>query len=71
MGWIETLARAAGRHPGRVVLLWLLAVVVSIGVIAVFLPSALTTEGEVTSDPESEQAYDLMFERIPPRRRSS
>ena len=66
MSWFERLARAVGRHPARVVLLWLLAVVASIGAIAILLPSALTTEGEVTNEPESVQAYNLMSERFPP-----
>ena len=48
------------------VLLWVVALVVSIGVIGPLLPSALTTDSEVTSNPESEQAYELLFERIPP-----
>ena len=65
-GWIESLARLSSRRPKRVVLLWTLAVVVSIGIIGALLPSALTTDSEVTSNPESEQAYDLLFERMPP-----
>jgi RND superfamily putative drug exporter len=64
-GWIEALARASSRRPRRVVLLWAVAVVVSIGVIGALLPSALTTEGEVTNEPESEEAYQLLGERIP------
>ena len=65
-GWIESLARVSSRRPWRVVLLWVVALVVSIGVIGALLPSALTTDSEVTSNPESEQAYELLFERIPP-----
>ncbi len=65
-GWIESLAMAAARRPRRTVGSWALAVIVSVGLIAVLLPSALTTEGEVTSTPESEQAYELISDRIPP-----
>ena len=57
---------AAARRPGRTIGVWTLTVVVAIGVIALLLPSALTTEGEVTSTPESEQAYELISARIPP-----
>ena len=64
-GWIERLARASGRRPWRTVFAWLVAVVVSVGLIAALLPSALTTEGEVTNDPESQQAYDLILQRMP------
>jgi putative drug exporter of the RND superfamily len=63
--WIESLAGAAARRPRRTVGLWLLAVAVAVGLIATLLPSALTTEGEVTSNPESEQAYALIDERLP------
>ena len=44
---------------------WLLVLVVSFGLIAVFLGDALTSDSGVTNKPESEQAYDLLAERFP------
>ena len=45
-------------------LLWGLVFLLSIGAIAAFLPSALTTDSTVTNDPESQQGYAVMNERI-------
>jgi uncharacterized membrane protein YdfJ with MMPL/SSD domain len=56
------LARASSRHPWRVVAAWAVTLVLAVGAIATLLE--LTTEGEVTSDAESEQAYDLLDERL-------
>jgi uncharacterized membrane protein YdfJ with MMPL/SSD domain len=63
----EKLARAAARHPKRTVLAWSAAFFVAIAAIALLLPSAITTESDVTSDSESRRGYDLMFSRLPPR----
>jgi putative drug exporter of the RND superfamily len=41
------------------------AVVLSVGVIAALLGDALTTDSEVTNDPESERAYAVLEERQP------
>ncbi|MFN2468654.1 MAG: MMPL family transporter [Gaiellaceae bacterium] len=62
----ESLARASARRPWRTVAAWAVAFVIAIGLVVVFLPSALTTEGEVLNDPESEQGYRLIEERLPP-----
>jgi uncharacterized membrane protein YdfJ with MMPL/SSD domain len=56
------LARASSRHPWRVLALWAVTLVLAVFAIATLLE--FTTEGEVTSDPESEQAYDLLAERL-------
>jgi uncharacterized membrane protein YdfJ with MMPL/SSD domain len=61
----EGLARAASRHPWRTIVAWLLVLVVSFGLIGVFLGDALTSDSGVTNKPESEQAYDLLAERFP------
>ncbi|HEX5801324.1 MAG TPA: MMPL family transporter [Gaiellaceae bacterium] len=63
----EKLARAAARHPKRTVGVWSAAFVVAVAAIALLLPSAITTEADVTSDSESRRGYDLMFSRLPPR----
>jgi uncharacterized membrane protein YdfJ with MMPL/SSD domain len=60
------LATASARHPWRTVGTWIAAVVVSIGLIAVFLGDALTGEAEQLNNPESDQAYELIGERLPP-----
>jgi RND superfamily putative drug exporter len=60
------LATAAARHPWRTVGAWIAAVVVSFGLIVFFLGDALTGEAEQLNNPESQQAYDLLAERLPP-----
>jgi uncharacterized membrane protein YdfJ with MMPL/SSD domain len=60
------LAAASARHPWRTVGAWIAAVVVSIGLIAFFLGDALTGEAEQLNNPESDQAYELIEERVPP-----
>ena len=60
------LARISASHPGRTLGLWGVAVVASVFVIAVLLGSALTTEGEMTNDPESYRGYALIREHFPP-----
>ena len=53
MGVTERLARASSRHPWRVLLGWLGAIVVALGLAVTLLPGNLTTEGHVTDNPES------------------
>ncbi|HEX2287118.1 MAG TPA: MMPL family transporter, partial [Gaiellaceae bacterium] len=60
------LATASARHPWRTVGAWIAAVVVSFGLIAFFLGDALTGEAEQLNNPESDQAYELIGERLPP-----
>ena len=62
----ERLASAAARHPGRTVAVWVAAVFVAVALSALFLGDALTGEAEQLNNPESEQAYSLLAERIPP-----
>jgi putative drug exporter of the RND superfamily len=62
----ERLARWSSEHAWRVILIWVVVVVLSLGVTAVGLGDVLTTEGEVTNDPESERAYAILEERQPP-----
>jgi putative drug exporter of the RND superfamily len=63
----QRLAAAAARHPWRTVGAWIAAVVVSFGLIAFFLGDALTGEAEQLNNPESQQAYDLLAQRLPSR----
>ena len=62
----EGLARACAVHPKRTVAAWLVAVLVSFVVIALLLGDALTSDGDVTSNPESKQAEALIHESFPP-----
>ena len=62
----ERLARWSSEHAWRVVLIWMVAVVLSVGVVAAFLGDVLTTEGELTNDPESYRAERILDERLPP-----
>ena len=56
MGVTERLARASSRHPWRVLLGWLGAILVALGLAVTLLPGNLTTNGHVTGSPESAQA---------------
>lgn len=47
-------------------MLWGLALAISIGLIVALLGSSLTTDAELTNDPESYRAYDLIGEHFPP-----
>ena len=56
----KSLASASSRHPWRVVGAWLLVLAASVAAIVLLLGSALTTEGEVTADTESNRAYGVI-----------
>ncbi len=61
----QRLARASATHPWRTLGLWGAALVASLAVIAGLLGSALTTQGEMTNDPESYRGYDLIAQHFP------
>jgi putative drug exporter of the RND superfamily len=61
------LAAVAVGHPRRVLLVWGGIVLVGFVLISGLLGSALSSEAEVTSNPESRQAEDLIEERFPER----
>jgi uncharacterized membrane protein YdfJ with MMPL/SSD domain len=58
------LTAASARHPWRTIAAWLVALVLAFGAIVTMLE--FTSEAEITANPESEQAYDLLAERVPP-----
>ena len=66
----ERLARACAAHPWRTVALWLVAVVLGVAGAAGGLGD-LSTEGEVTNDPDSLRAEHLIDQRLPDRRTPS
>jgi uncharacterized membrane protein YdfJ with MMPL/SSD domain len=61
---VRRLTNWSARHPWRVLAVWGVAVLVGIALTAAFIGD-LTTESEVTNNPESEQAYELIGSRIP------
>src|ERR687891_350393 len=61
------LAAIAVARPGRVLVVWGLVALVAFVLISVFLGSALSSEGDVTSNPESKQAEELIDDRFPER----
>lgn len=60
----ESLSIASARHPVRVVVVWAVALVAAFVVSSALLDDALTSEGRLTSDPESLRAADLLHERL-------
>jgi uncharacterized membrane protein YdfJ with MMPL/SSD domain len=60
----ERIARACARRPWIALGAWVLALILAIGTIVAFLD--LTSEGELTSNPESEQGYDVIGDHFPP-----
>ncbi len=62
----ERLATAAARHPGLTIGAWIAGVVVSLVLVVFLLGDALSAEAEQLNNPESEQAYGLIGERLPP-----
>ena len=62
---MRSLATAAARHPWRTVGAWAAAILASFVVIVFFLGDALTGEAEQLNNPESQQAYDLIGQRLP------
>ena len=63
----EDVARSCASHPKRTLAAWLVALLVSFVVIALLLGDALTSDGDVTSNPESKQAEALIHEAFPPQ----
>ena len=61
------LAAIAVARPRRMLAVWGLLVLVAFGLISGLLASALSSESDVTSNPESKQAQDLIDERVPER----
>jgi putative drug exporter of the RND superfamily len=63
----ERLARHAALHPKRMIGIWAAVFALSVAAIALLLPSALTTDAEVTNNPESQQGYHALARHLPPR----
>src|SRR3954466_11058956 len=63
--WTSRVARTCALHPKRVVLIWAVVFVASIVSIGGLLGSALTTEGNITTNVESKAGFDLLDKRLP------
>src|SRR5918999_2003659 len=59
------LAESAVARPGRVLAVWGALVLLGFVLIGGLLGSALSSEGDVTSTPESKRAEQLIDERLP------
>ena len=64
----ERLARACSTRPGRVLAIWLVAVIASFGVIGMFLGDVVTSDVEITSETESNRANELLDRAFPESR---
>jgi putative drug exporter of the RND superfamily len=62
----ERLARACARRPWLTVGAWLGVFLLAVVAIVLFLGSALSSEGELTVELESDRAYRLIGESFPP-----
>ena len=60
------LARASSRRPWRTLALWAAGIVLAVGAIGTSLGDILTTDAEMTNDPESYRGYDLLGAHFPP-----
>ena len=65
-GRIRAVALACARHPWRTIAAWVAAVVVGVVAIGALLGGALTTEGNPTNNPQSQQAEDALSRAFPP-----
>jgi uncharacterized membrane protein YdfJ with MMPL/SSD domain len=58
------IARACARRPWPTLAAWVITLVLAIAAVATLLE--LTSEGEITSNPESERGYDAIGRNFPP-----
>src|SRR5512139_2013705 len=63
----QRLARTCARRSGRTITAWVAFVLVAIGSIAMLLGGAITTEGNVTTEPDSVKGMNLLDERFASR----
>ena len=61
----ERLARASALHPVRTLLAWVGGIVLAIVLVAMLLGGNLTSEGNVTNNPESVRANAILAESLP------
>ncbi len=61
----EALARASAEHPWRVVAAWIVLLISSFVLVSTLLADALTTNQEMTNDPDYARARAILSERFP------
>ena len=66
MGVTERLARACAGHRWRTVGIWIGGIVVALGLVVLFMPGNLTTNGHVTGHPQSWRAESAFYRSFPP-----
>jgi putative drug exporter of the RND superfamily len=64
----ERLARACSRRPGRVIAIWVVALLASFPAIGMFLGDVVTADVEITADTESRRADELVDRAFPASR---
>src|SRR3954471_1562767 len=65
-GWGPTrVAEFATRRPKRVLAVWGVVVLVSMGLVVTLLGSGLTSDSSLTNHPESDRAQQLIDQRLP------
>jgi uncharacterized membrane protein YdfJ with MMPL/SSD domain len=62
----ERLTSWSARRPWRAVGIWAAVALIAIALVGAFLGDALTSDDDLTNDPESLRAEVLMSERLPP-----
>ncbi|MGH2788500.1 MAG: MMPL family transporter [Actinomycetota bacterium] len=60
----QSLARSAGRHPWRTLVVWVVALITAAVLSAQLLGDALTTDTDFTNEPEAKRAAGLLEERL-------
>jgi uncharacterized membrane protein YdfJ with MMPL/SSD domain len=60
----EMLARAAGRHPWRTLVVWVVVLLTAGVLSSQLLGDALTTDTDFTNEPESKRAAGLLDQRL-------
>ncbi len=65
MSITQRLARFSAAHPWRMLATWGVVLLASFVAIGTLLGSALTTDQDITTNPESKQAADLMMQGFP------
>ena len=60
----ESLARSGGRHPWRILVVWVVALLAAGVLSSMFLGDALTTDTDFTNEPEAKRAAGLLEERL-------
>ncbi len=63
----QQLARRCAQRAGRTITVWSVVVLIAIGSIATLLGGAITTEGNVTTEPDSVKGQNLLDERFSDR----